>query len=186
MNVARTLEEPVERGDYVLFTHPRTWLRDLDPFARPKYPLTYAEQKRDQHLWGARLSYVMPSSQVDAAIAADGLFAGILAGNGITVVSDPNCPTDRAYMLQNSALIGDLLAEMTERIEANLIGTPSHLFMHPRTYAAYMKQEEERETRARVERRSTLRSSLWRALGLKQTIDAFARRDLAVFSMGGA
>ncbi len=70
MPLARTLEEPDTRGDHVLYTHPATWLRDLDPFARPKYLITSHERRRDASMWpGLELSRVMPISSVMFALA---------------------------------------------------------------------------------------------------------------------
>lgn len=70
--LAITQEVPDCRGDHVLLTHPMTWLRDLDPFARTVYPMLTAEKARDEHLWpGQRLSRCVPCYHVAVELALD-------------------------------------------------------------------------------------------------------------------
>ena len=62
--LARTSEEPDTQGDYILFTHPATWLRDLDPFCREAMVLGAAAEGRDRYRYGVKLSARIPIDHV--------------------------------------------------------------------------------------------------------------------------
>ena len=167
MKLPRTPEVPDERDGHVLFTHPRTWLRDLDPFARATDPLTFTEQKRDQHIWGERLSYVMPASKIDATLASEGLFSDLFLAGGVRVIADADCPPDRAYFItpQQASTIEATLGQLAERV-AKIGGKPHTAVMHPMAYQRLVDHVAAVERAKRVGHRASLRSSLWKALGL--------------------
>ena len=66
--LARTAEEPAVSGDHVLFTHPATWLRDIDPHCREAGVLGPAAEGRDQQRYGVRLGPRIPLANVAFAI----------------------------------------------------------------------------------------------------------------------
>jgi len=67
--LAKTNETPDCQGDHILFTHPATWLRDLDPHCREAGVLGPAAEGRDRYRYGVKLSARVPLSYVRALLA---------------------------------------------------------------------------------------------------------------------
>ena len=58
--LAKTHETPDCQGDHILFTHPATWLRDIDPHCREDGVLGPAAEGRDRQRYGVKLSARIP------------------------------------------------------------------------------------------------------------------------------